>query len=249
MSQNINGVCFFWHCRNGNIPKSVCVYGSWNDFTVPTPLKFNKHSMFGEVANIQPNKGTFYYYYEVDGERQTDHTKAIITNESKKYNFLQLPLETAEKEEYQLFQELMRGDDLSSVFKGHTKRTIDDLSSFNKEIIDMFAAWDAATGPLRSAIKGRIRFKLLNEIGYLPNLSMEENIVEFRRNITVLRIRLKQVQMQNEKRFSLVIDEKEKATNNLQQIWKKEREKWRNIMQKLKTENQALRNGESITHI
>ena len=244
MSQDEAGSIFFhWQCRNGENPESVSVYGSWDEFTQPIPLKFNKNSMFGGDIKIKRKKGTFYYYYDIDGERRTDHTKAVITNESEEYNFIQLPLESAEKETCQLFQQLM--DSHLSTFPGHHKRTIEDLSKFDEEIEEMFVKWDSSKGLDRALTKGKIRLKLLNEIGCLPNLSMEENIVEFRRNIAVLRIKLKQIQMQNEKRIALLNDEKQKATNNLQEIWKKEREKWRNIMQQLRTENQALRNGES----
>eukprot|EP01083_Nonionella_stella_P004248 12268_1 len=244
MPHENEGCFFFWHCRSGEIPESVVVFGSWNDFVDGTSLKYNGNSMFGETIKIQPNKGTFYYYFDVDGERRTDYTKTIITHESEERNVLQLPLESQQKETSRLFKELMGGDDMS-LFKGNTKRTIDDLSKFNRKMDDLFTEWYESSGPLRAKLKSKLRLKLLNDIGCLPSLSMEENMVEFRRNIAVLRLKLKQTQMQNDKRMHLLQDEKEKSRINVQEIWKKEREKWRNIMQQLRTENAALRSGDT----
>ncbi len=104
--QQNEGIFFFWHCRNGQIPESVIVYGSWDDCSKGTQLQSNGGMMFGGSVKIPSNAGTFYYYFEVDGERHTDYTKLTITIQSEEHNVLQLPLKNTEKGLYTKFLSL-----------------------------------------------------------------------------------------------------------------------------------------------
>ena len=132
--------------------------------------------------------------------------------------------------------------DLAS-FDG-TKRTIDDLARFDENINELFKEWDESTGHNRHRIKSSIRLKLLREVGCLPGLSMEENLIEFRRNIAVLRLKLKQMEMRSEKSLKSLVASKEMKLDNMMDVRKREREKWRTHLQQLLNENAALKNGD-----
>ena len=145
----------------------------------------------------------------------------------------------------QLLQQLAGTDDWS-IFSGHTRKTIDDLTTFNENVEHLFREWESAKGPLRKEIKSQIRQKLLNEVGCIPYLSLEENVVEFRRNIASLRIRLKQNQIHYENEVAKIKQNNENLSVQLHTMWKKEREKWRGMVRRL-VATQALSDCGDVT--
>ena len=232
-------VFFYWHVRNGDIAGEVRVFGSWNEFEFGTELQFNGTTMYGATIGIA--KGKHCYYFEVDGERRIDHTSPIVTSNSYEFNSITCPLNNSVKEASELFKEFM--PDNAHLFKDNAKRTVTDLMTFDENTSKLFEEIARSSGQYKQNLKSQLRLKLLKGLGPLPNMSMEENIVEFRRNVTVLRMKLKDEQISSRRRLQQIIDEKNKSHDNLHKIWNEEREKWRTLITQLRTENDSLRNG------
>ena len=67
--------------------------------------------------------------------------------------------------------------------------------NFDKETEELFVQMNESKGETKMNLKSQIRLRLLKNLGRLPNLSLEENFIELKRNITVLRMKLKQVRL------------------------------------------------------
>ena len=126
-----------------------------------------------------------------------------------------------------------------------SKKTIEDLMKFDEETEKMFVEMTESKGERKAALRCEIRIRLLKNLGRLKNLSLEENFIELKRNITVLRMKLKHETLKHEKRVRMLVDENEKQQERMGDIWKKERAKWTNAMRHLKQTIAALETGDS----
>ena len=235
-------VFFYWNLRNGDITISVELFGSWNEFERPILLEYNGNTLYG--GSVKLNKGCYRYYFVVDGVRTVDYTLPMITSISDEYNCVSVPLNPSIKENNQLFIDMMPHSEFK--FRENKKRTENDLITLDDITKEMYTKMSGLNGVQKQKMRNKIRLRLLNLLGPLPYMSLEENIVEFRRNVTVLRMKMNDMKEEYQEKLDGMKNEYDVYKQNSSAELKQEREKWRLIVSQLKIENDSLRNGISL---